>query len=123
MLSHCTQLVYRYGLGGLGAALVLIHMYVDPIKKAMQAMWAVGFAGSVGIALTTGKDTGGGRRGEGKKRGSLFLSLTLWAHSLTYALTHSRTHALTHSRTHALTHSRTHALTHSRTHELSILVD
>jgi len=44
-----------YFLGGsaLGAALVLIHMYVDPIKKAMQAMWAAGFAGSLGIALVT----------------------------------------------------------------------
>ena len=40
---------------GLGAALYLIHMYVDPIKKAMQVMWAVGFAGSVGIAVTTGE--------------------------------------------------------------------
>jgi uncharacterized integral membrane protein len=49
------QPAYFLGAGGLGAALYLIHMYVDPIKKAMQAMWAVGFAGSVGIALTTGK--------------------------------------------------------------------
>jgi hypothetical protein len=30
-------------------------MYVDPIKKAMQLMWATGFAGSLGIALTTGR--------------------------------------------------------------------
>jgi uncharacterized integral membrane protein len=44
-----------YFLGGLslGAALFLIHMYVDPIKKFMQALWAIGFAGSLGIALTT----------------------------------------------------------------------
>jgi|EP00982_Pelagococcus_subviridis_P011903 uncharacterized integral membrane protein len=27
-------------------------MYVDPIKKAMQAMWLAGFIGSVGIAAT-----------------------------------------------------------------------
>lgn len=49
------QPAYFLGAGGLGAALFLIHMYVDVIKKAMQAMWAVGFAGSVGIALTTGE--------------------------------------------------------------------
>ena len=49
------QPAYFLGAGGLGVALYLIHMYVDPIKKAMQAMWAVGFAGSVGIAAVTGE--------------------------------------------------------------------
>lgn len=49
------QPAYFLGVGGLGAALYLIHMYVDPIKKAMQAMWAAGFVGSVGIAVTTGE--------------------------------------------------------------------
>jgi len=43
---------YFTGAGSLGVALTLIHMYVDPIKKAMQAMWLAGFIGSVGIAAT-----------------------------------------------------------------------
>ena len=45
---------YFTGATSLGVALVLIHMYVDPIKKAMQAMWIAGFVGSVGIAATHG---------------------------------------------------------------------
>jgi|TARA_B110000977_G_scaffold192288_1_gene265559 uncharacterized integral membrane protein len=47
------NLSYFMGASSLGAALYLIHMYVDPIKKFMQALWVTGFAGSVGIALTT----------------------------------------------------------------------
>lgn len=47
------NLSYFLGASSLGAALYLIHMYVDPIKKFMQALWAVGFTGSVCIALTT----------------------------------------------------------------------
>jgi uncharacterized integral membrane protein len=44
---------YFAGAAGLGAALHLIHMYVDPIKKFMQALWLVGFIGSVGVALSS----------------------------------------------------------------------
>lgn len=44
---------YFAGAAGLGAALGLIHMYVDPIKKFMQALWLVGCVGSTGVALTT----------------------------------------------------------------------
>ena len=43
---------YFVGASGLGVALVLVHMYVTPIKRAMQAMYAVGLVGSVGIAAT-----------------------------------------------------------------------
>ena len=43
---------YFVGASGSGVALVLVHMYVTPIKRAMQAMYAVGLVGSVGIAAT-----------------------------------------------------------------------
>ena len=59
MLGEATegalQPAYFLGAAGLGVALRLIHMYVDPIKKAMQAMWVAGFLGSVGIAVATGE--------------------------------------------------------------------
>jgi len=51
---------YFVGASGLGVALVLVHMYVTPIKRAMQAMYAVGLVGSVGIAATqSGGESGG----------------------------------------------------------------
>jgi len=43
---------YFAGASGLGVALVLVHMYVTPIKRVMQALYAVGFIGSVGIAAS-----------------------------------------------------------------------
>jgi uncharacterized integral membrane protein len=35
----------------LGLSLVLIHIYVTPIKHFLQALWAVGVMGSVGTYL------------------------------------------------------------------------
>jgi len=46
------QPAYFFGAAGLGASLALIHMYVDPIKKFMQACYALGLLSSVGIAAT-----------------------------------------------------------------------
>lgn len=43
--------LYVIGAGGLGASLFLIHIYVTPIKRALQALWAVGVLGSVGLAV------------------------------------------------------------------------
>lgn len=53
VFDRIQQPAYFAGAAGLGAGLKLIHMYVDPIKKVMQALWLVGIMGSGGIALTT----------------------------------------------------------------------
>ena len=50
---------YFTGAAGLGVALRLIHMYVDPIKKFMQSLYAVGLAGSVGVAALASQNDGG----------------------------------------------------------------
>uniref|UniRef100_A0A8I7BFY6 Uncharacterized protein n=1 Tax=Hordeum vulgare subsp. vulgare TaxID=112509 RepID=A0A8I7BFY6_HORVV len=42
------DLFYAAGAGGLGLSLVLIHIYVTPIKRFLQALWDVGVLGSVG---------------------------------------------------------------------------
>ncbi|GJN22656.1 hypothetical protein PR202_gb10244 [Eleusine coracana subsp. coracana] len=36
---------------GWGLSLVLIHIYVTPIKRFLQALWALGVVGSVGTYL------------------------------------------------------------------------
>ena len=52
---------YFLGASGFGVALVLVHMYVTPIKRVMQALYAVGFVGSLGIVAYTqnGGEDGG----------------------------------------------------------------
>lgn len=40
------------GGAGLGASLVLIHIYVAPIKRFLQALWALGFSGGLFLAAT-----------------------------------------------------------------------
>ena len=40
------------GAASLGSALVLVHMYLAPIKRTMQALWLVGVIGCVGLAAT-----------------------------------------------------------------------
>jgi len=50
---------YFTGAAGLGVALRLIHMYVDPIKKFMQALYVVGLAGSIGVAALASQNDGG----------------------------------------------------------------
>jgi len=42
---------YFLGAVGLGGALSLVRVYVREIRAAMRALWATGFAGSVGIAM------------------------------------------------------------------------
>ena len=49
---------YFLGASGFGVALVLVHMYVTPIKRVMQALYAVGLIGSLGIVAYT--QNGGG---------------------------------------------------------------
>mmetsp|Transcript_23869 Transcript_23869/g.52277 ORF Transcript_23869/g.52277 Transcript_23869/m.52277 type:complete len:280 (-) Transcript_23869:96-935(-) len=43
--------LFLVGAAGLGLSLQLIHIYVDPLKKALQLMWAVGLAGAAGIMV------------------------------------------------------------------------
>ena len=43
------------GGAGLGASLVLIHIYVAPIKRFLQALWALGFSGGLFLAATQAK--------------------------------------------------------------------
>ena len=50
---------YFTGAAGLGVALRLIHMYVDPIKKFMQSLYAVVLPGSVGVAALASQNDGG----------------------------------------------------------------
>ncbi|XXG54945.1 hypothetical protein AAC387_Pa03g2707 [Persea americana] len=45
------DLFYVLGAGGLGLSLFLIHIYVTPIKRSLQALWAVGILGSLGTYL------------------------------------------------------------------------
>lgn len=40
------------GASGLGLSLVLIHIYVTPLKRFLQLLWALGTGGSVAIMLT-----------------------------------------------------------------------
>ncbi|EFJ47092.1 hypothetical protein VOLCADRAFT_75214 [Volvox carteri f. nagariensis] len=40
------------GSAGLGASLQLIHIYLAPLKRALQVLWAVGTAGLLYIILT-----------------------------------------------------------------------
>eukprot|EP00873_Tetraselmis_striata_P016278 jgi/Tetstr1/436542/TSEL_002697.t1 len=40
------------GAGGLGASLVLIHIYVAPLKAFLQLLWGLGTAGTAAIMLT-----------------------------------------------------------------------
>ncbi|KMZ66109.1 Conserved hypothetical membrane protein [Zostera marina] len=50
-ISHVIKqnhdLLYAIGTGGLGLSLVLIHIYVTPIKRFLQALWAAGVIGSL----------------------------------------------------------------------------
>lgn len=40
------------GGAGLGASLALIHIYVAPIKRFLQALWALGFSGGLFLVAT-----------------------------------------------------------------------
>ncbi|GAQ87638.1 hypothetical protein KFL_003660200 [Klebsormidium nitens] len=71
------------GAGSLGLSLVLVHMYVTPIKRFMQALWAVGVFGSVLTALNFAAPEGtplavyvAEHRGAVWAVGPLFASLT-----------------------------------------------
>ncbi|KAK7390689.1 hypothetical protein VNO78_18695 [Psophocarpus tetragonolobus] len=46
-LKQNLDLFYVLGSGGLGLSLLLIHIYVSEIKRALQALWGLGVLGSV----------------------------------------------------------------------------
>ncbi|XP_072998871.1 uncharacterized protein [Typha latifolia] len=46
------DLLYVIGASGLGLSLFLIHIYVTPIKRFLQALWAIGVLGSIGTYAT-----------------------------------------------------------------------
>lgn len=52
VITKNVDLLYATGAGGLGLALVLIHIYVTPIKRFLQGLWAVGVLGSLGTYLS-----------------------------------------------------------------------
>ncbi|KAG6479021.1 hypothetical protein ZIOFF_062471 [Zingiber officinale] len=47
--------LYTIGAGGLGLSLLLIHIYVTPIKRFLQLLWMLGVCGSLGAYLTVAK--------------------------------------------------------------------
>uniref|UniRef100_A0A0A9CTH6 Uncharacterized protein n=1 Tax=Arundo donax TaxID=35708 RepID=A0A0A9CTH6_ARUDO len=50
-IRQSIDLFYAAGAAGLGLSLVLIHIYVTPIKRFLQALWTVGVLGSFGAYL------------------------------------------------------------------------
>ncbi|XP_078441124.1 integral membrane family protein [Wolffia australiana] len=51
ILRNNADLFYATGAGGLGLSLFLIHIYVTPIKRFLQLLWATGTIGSLGTYL------------------------------------------------------------------------
>ncbi|ONK56055.1 uncharacterized protein A4U43_C10F3680 [Asparagus officinalis] len=51
ILKQDIDFLYLLGASGLGLSLFLIHIYVTPIKRFLQALWAVGVAGSIATYL------------------------------------------------------------------------
>ncbi|KAI0489356.1 hypothetical protein KFK09_029198 [Dendrobium nobile] len=45
-LKQNIDFIYVAGAGGLGLSLLLIHIYVTPIKRFLQALWVIGVFGS-----------------------------------------------------------------------------
>ncbi|KAK8967073.1 hypothetical protein KSP40_PGU012103 [Platanthera guangdongensis] len=50
-LKQNIDFLYVLGAGGLGLSLLLIHLYVTPIKHFLQALWAIGVFGSAATYL------------------------------------------------------------------------
>ncbi|KAG0546639.1 hypothetical protein BDA96_01G011900 [Sorghum bicolor] len=53
--AGAADLLYAVGASGLGLSLLLIHIYVTPIKRFLQALWAVGVLGSLGTYLVAAR--------------------------------------------------------------------
>ncbi|XP_061364173.1 uncharacterized protein LOC133307643 [Gastrolobium bilobum] len=51
-LQQNLDFFYVLGSGGLGLSLLLIHIYVSEIKRALQALWGLGVLGSATTYIT-----------------------------------------------------------------------
>ena len=51
-LNSMSCLIAVTGAGGFGASLVLIHIYVKPMKRLLQALFSVGLAGGLYLMIT-----------------------------------------------------------------------
>eukprot|EP00249_Psilotum_nudum_P011946 c23483_g1_i1 orf=135-1073(+) len=51
LIQNSSDILYAVGAGGLGLSLLLIHIYISPIKRALQLLWAIGVIGSIAVAL------------------------------------------------------------------------
>ncbi|KAG9446517.1 hypothetical protein H6P81_012645 [Aristolochia fimbriata] len=52
VLKQYLDVFFVLGAGGLGLSLFLIHIYVTPIKRTLQAFWALGAVGSLATYLS-----------------------------------------------------------------------
>ncbi|CAN1181415.1 hypothetical protein LINPERPRIM_LOCUS29355 [Linum perenne] len=50
--------LYFAGAAGLGVSLFLIHIYVTPIKRTLQAFWGLGLVGSIATYTTLARPAG-----------------------------------------------------------------
>ncbi|URE06558.1 Uncharacterized integral membrane protein (DUF2301), partial [Musa troglodytarum] len=55
IIKQDVDFLYIIGAGGLGLSLLLIHIYVTPIKRFLQLLWVLGVIGSVGTYITLAK--------------------------------------------------------------------
>lgn len=60
LLQQNLDTLYALGAGGLGLSLILIHIYVTPIKRTLQILWALGIIGSLATSLNLALPVGGG---------------------------------------------------------------
>eukprot|EP00262_Sarcandra_glabra_P009502 TRINITY_DN23912_c0_g1_i1.p1 TRINITY_DN23912_c0_g1~~TRINITY_DN23912_c0_g1_i1.p1 ORF type:complete len:302 (+),score=37.45 TRINITY_DN23912_c0_g1_i1:123-1028(+) len=58
IIKQDADLLYALGAGGLGLSLFLIHIYVTPIKRTLQALWAIGIIGSLTTYLNLAHPVG-----------------------------------------------------------------
>ena len=50
--------IYFAGAAGLGVSLFLIHIYVTPIKRTLQAFWGLGVIGSIATYASLARPAG-----------------------------------------------------------------
>ncbi|KAH9329099.1 hypothetical protein KI387_001207, partial [Taxus chinensis] len=60
LLQQNLDILYALGAGSLGLSLVLIHIYVTPIKRTLQIFWALGLVGSLATSLNLALPAGEG---------------------------------------------------------------
>lgn len=58
MIKQNLDLFYTTGAAGLGLSLFLIHIYVTEIKRTLQALWALGFIGSLATYTALARPVG-----------------------------------------------------------------